>query len=52
MINVGHGKFDKQNSIICKLMIDRKIKLENSRRSWKTLQNCNKHFTFNKAVGP
>ena len=30
---------------------DKKIKLENSRRSWKTFQNFNKHRAFYKAVG-
>jgi hypothetical protein len=33
-------------------MINRKIKLENSRRSWKTFQNSNKHRALNKAIGP
>ena len=38
---------------IPKLMINKiKIKLENSRRSWKTFQNFNKRRAFNKAVGP
>jgi hypothetical protein len=33
-------------------MINIKIKLENSHRSWKTFQNLNKRRVFNKAVGP
>ena len=31
---------------------DKKIKLENSRRSWKTFQKFYKRSAFNKAVGP
>ena len=42
-IYIGHRKFDKK---IPKLMINKKKKLENNGRSWKTFQN------FNKAVGP
>ena len=37
---------------ICKFMINKKIKLENSCRSWKMFQNFNKRRAFNKAVGP
>ena len=33
-------------------MISIRIKLENSRRSWKTFQNFNKRRAFNRAVGP
>ena len=33
-------------------MMNKRIKLENRRRSWKTLQNYDKHRAFNKAVGP
>ena len=32
-------------------MIIKKIKLENSPRSWKTFQNFNKLMAFNKGVG-
>ena len=31
-------------------MISKRIKLENSHRSWKTFQNFNKRGAFNKAV--
>ena len=51
-VYVGHGKFDKKTSKIRKLMIIKKIKLENSYRSWKTFQNFNKRRAFSKAVGP
>ena len=37
---------------ICKLMIIKKIKLENSPRSWKTFQNFSKLMAFNKDIGP
>ena len=42
----------KKTPKICKVMIIKKIKLENSRRSWKTFQNFNKRRTFDKALGP
>ena len=41
----------KKNPSICKLMINKKIKLENSSRSWKTFQKFNKRRANNKAVG-
>jgi hypothetical protein len=33
-------------------MVNKKVKSENSRRSWKTFKKFNKRRAFNKAVGP